>query len=235
MMKQAHAKRKHTFKENFELFRQCEAEHSKEIHKLEQKYPWYPIAYRYVLSLCIVVLAIVFIGWGIEAKAERQADAYARAEYIQQQEEQARLEQQRQEEIFAQEQAEKAKREVDAKLLAKMLTGINNFVEKYGYSEGDLRTYCECVINRVINKQNGFPSTISEVVLQEQQWVGFSESNQVIDRYYAIAKAVVDNYYDGGSRPCSADFCWAELNRDGIWLKNEYSDSRYVRTWRYSA
>lgn len=232
-MKQAYVRRKHTFKENLELFRQCGIEHRREIHKLELKYPWYPIAYRWMLTIAITVLAIMFIISAINTGIQKRNDIQAQAALAEYQAEQARIEQAHQAELLAAQSMEKARREEEVILMAKILMGINNFVEKYGYSEGDLRTYCECIINRAINKQNGFPSTISEVILQKSQWVGFSEDNQVIERYYKIAKSVVDNYYSGTTRPCSADFCWAELNRDGIWLKNEYSDSRYVRTWRY--
>ena len=119
-------------------------------------------------------------------------------------------------------------------LLAKFFKDlIDSFVEKYGYSEGDIKTYAECVINRVINNKSGFGNTISEVVLQKSQWVGFSEDNQLIDKYYKIASEVVNDYYNGAIRPCSSDYCWAELRRDGIYLKNEFTDSKYVRTWRY--
>lgn len=222
-----------TLKEKIALFKEVNHEHALEVAKLEKKYPWYPIVYRWVLTIAITVFAIICAISAINSGIEKRNEALAQAIYIQQQEEQARLEQAHQAELLAAQNMEKARREEEVVLMAKILMGINNFVEKYGYSEGDLRTYCECIINRAINKQNGFPSTISEVILQKNQWVGFSEDNQVIERYYKIAKSVVDNYYSGATRPCSADFCWAELNRDGIWLKNEYSDSRYVRTWRH--
>ena len=75
----------------------------------------------------------------------------------------------------------------------------------------------------------------TEVITQENQWVGFSESNQVIEKYYQIASTVVNNYYDDAIRPCSSAYCWVDLNKNGCWLMSEYSDSPYVGRWRYSA
>ena len=203
--------------------------------ELEKKFPWFPIVYRCVLAVLIVGLFISITVWQIDVRTERRATQMAEAamaDYLSQQaEEQARYEAAQ----LAEANSERAMREQDTELMAKLLAGINGFVENYGYSEGDVRTYAECVINRVINKGNGFPDTISEVILQQSQWVGFSETNQVIDKYYRIASIVVNNYYDGARRPCSDDYCWAELRRDGVWLKNTYDNSRYFSTWRYTA
>jgi Sec-independent protein translocase protein TatA len=204
-------------------------EHTRE---LEHKYPWVPISYRWTVCILVAVLIIVLGDMSIQnriAAAER-----AKEELRQQQiqaEQQILLEQEEAKRL-AEEQAEREQREQDTILMAKLLSGIDGFVENYGYSEGDLATYLECPINRVIDKSHGFPNTLSEVILQENQWVGFSENNQVIDKYYKLASTVVNNYYDGKNRPCSSDYLWAELNREGIWLKNSY-DSSYARRWRY--
>lgn len=201
--------------------------------ELERKYPWFKVVYRWTVCILIVALIVVLGNMGIQnhiAAAER-----AKEEIRQQQiqaEQQAFLEQEEAKRL-AEEKAEQERREKDTVLMAKLLAGINGFVDNYGYSEGDLKTYAECVINRVIDKSHGFPNTISEVILQENQWVGFSESNQVIEKYNKIATEVVAAYYNNSVRPCSSDYCWVELRRDGCWLKNAYTDSPYVKTWRY--
>ena len=194
----------------------------------------------YKAFIVTVFLAVtIFMAWGIQTKAEKKREAIRQQELAEERdriwaEDQARvaaLEAQK----AADEAARKAAIEEDVVLMAKLLAGIDGFVENYGYSESDLRTYGECVINRVIDKKNGFPNTIREVILQENQWVGFSESNQVISKYYQIASVIVHSYYNDEMRPCSSVYCWVDMNRKGCWLMNEYSDSPYVNRWRYSA
>lgn len=201
--------------------------------KHEFKNPWIPIFINWFVVLAFVVLVIGTVIHGIQVHIERRVNtltAIALAEY----QEQERAKEQEQEALlYIAANAESQRKQEDTMLLAKMLTGISKFVDQYGYSDGDLRTYAECAINRVYNNGNGFADTLSEVIKQPNQWTGFSEDNQVIDRYYRIAEEVVNNFYNHETRPCSSDFCWAELRRNGIWLKNEFSDSPYVLTWRY--
>ena len=207
-------------------------EQAERTHSLEKKFPWFPIVYRWLICLAVVALIISLANMGIQSRiaaAERLREEQYQQELLAQQEAQLRAEEAAK---LAEMQAEAEKREAETILMAKLLAGIDSFVENYGYSDGDLKTYLECVINRVIDQRNGFANTLSDVITQPNQWVGFNEKNQVIDRYYKLASAVVNDYYDGKTRPCSSEYLWAELNREGIWLKNSY-DSTYARRWRY--
>lgn len=221
--------------EKIKIWKEIFAEADRDHIQGRKEFPRLAKAFDIITVLLFVALFVSLIVWGFQVRAEHKAEAVAFAEQQQLIAEETARAQEQEALRLAQQAEERERREQETILLAKMLSGINGFVENYGYSEGDLRTYLECVINRAINTQNGFPNNLIDVILQENQWVGFSETNQVISRYYKIAQSVVNDYYNSVPRPCSADFCWAELNRDGIWLKNEYSDSRYVRTWRYSA
>lgn len=208
---------------------------SLELTELECRHPTTVMVLNIIGAMLVLALCISLFTWHLDVvRAEKEAvrEAIALAEQKAFEEQQ---EAERQAAILAQQQAQAQKQLEDTVLMAKLLAGINGFVENYGYSEGDLRTYAECVINRVIDKSHGFPNTISEVILQENQWVGFSENNQVIEKYNKIAAEVVSAYYNNSVRPCSSDYCWVELRRDGCWLKNAYTDSPYVKTWRYSA
>ena len=207
------------------------AEHTRE---LEQKHPNVVIFLNLICVLLVFALAISCVAWRIQVVREHKAEEAAQIAWEQQKAEAEALERQRVAEELAAQRAQAELQLADTTLMAKFLAGINGFVENYGYSDGDLRTYAECVINRVIDKSHGFPNTIADVIRQEGQWVGFSENNQVIDKYNKIAQQVVGDYYNGAVRPCSSDYCWVELRRDGCWLKNEYTDSPYVKTWRYS-
>ncbi len=206
-----------------------------EISDLERRHPITVLVLNSIIAVLIVALCISLFTWHLEnlrvEKREQQA-AIALAEQKAFEEQQ---EQERQAAILAEQQKRAEQQLADTTLMAKFLAGINGFVDNYGYSDGDLRTYAECVINRVIDKSHGFPNTISEVILQDGQWVGFSENNQVIDKYNKIATEVIASYYNNAVRPCSSDYCWVELRRDGCWLKNEFGNSPYIRTWRYSA
>ena len=188
-----------------------------------------------IIALFIVAGIVLCINWRIQVHNEKESLRLAEIAYAEELAEQEEAERKAAEEAFAKQLEIAERKEEDTILMAKLLYGINGFVDNYGYSEGDVRTYGECAINRTLNTRNGFPNTLSEVILQENQWVGFSENNQVIDKYYTIAAHIVSDYYNNIRRPVSSDYCWIDLRRDGCWLKNEYSDSPYVRTWRYSA
>lgn len=204
-----------------------------EIRSLEVRHPKAVIFLNYLIASLVIALIVSCIGWHIQTVHEKQMEAEAHVAWLEQKAAAEQKEQERQAAILAEQRALAEKQMADTVLMAKVLAGLNGFVENYGYSEGDLKTYAECVINRVIDRSHGFPNTISEVIMQENQWVGFSENNQVIEKYNKIATEVVGNYYNGAVRPCSSDYCWVELRRDGCWLKNEYTDSPYVKTWRY--
>lgn len=221
------------FKEHREAMKSVLHKRSEHIRDLEQKHPNVVGFINLVSILLVFALAVSCVGWRVQIVRQHKAEEEAQIAWEQQKAEAKAMEQQRIADELAEQRALAEQQLADTTLMAKLLAGINGFVENYGYSDGDLRTYAECVINRVIDSAHGFPNTIAEVITQESQWVGFSESNQVIDKYNKIAQQVVGDYYNGAVRPCSSDYCWVELRRDGCWLKNEYTDSPYVKTWRY--
>ena len=209
------------------------AKQDEETRKLMKKFPKFTMFMNCLLVLLIFAGLTSVIAWKAQERTER-IQAYMDAQALAlQEEEQLEREREAQAALLASEQAEKQRRENEVLLMAKLLSGIDSFVDKYGYSDGDIKTYAECVINRVISKRDGFPDTITEVILQKNQWVGFSEKNVIVEKYYRIAKQVVDDYYANKPRPCSSDYCWAELNRDGIWLKKEFNSDPHIRMWRY--
>lgn len=195
--------------------------------------PWIPIFINWFLVLVAVAFVICLAVHGVQKHIEHRVNELTTIAIEQYQAEQLARDEEQQALLRIEADRHESRKESEVVLLAKVISGINKFIETYGYSDGDIKTYAECVINRVLNEGNGFANTLEEVMLQPSQWTGFSENNQIIDRYYKIAKEVINDFYNSTPRPCSADFCWAELRRDGIWLKNEYSDSRYVKYWRY--
>lgn len=174
------------------------------------------------LAVCISVIFFAVRG-NLEAKAL--------AEELKAQEAYAR---EKQRDIQLAQNAEMERRERETVLIAKLMGGLKGFVENYGYSSDDLITYAECPLNRVLNPAYAC-STIEEAILQPGQWVGFSENNEVTQENYKLARWVVTDFYTNPFRICSNEYCWAELNKDGCYLKKEVELNPYSRTWRYSS
>ena len=174
------------------------------------------------LAVCISVIFFTVRG-NLEAKTL--------AEELKAQEVIAR---EKQRDIQLAQNAEMERRERETVLIAKLMGGLKGFVENYGYSSDDLITYAECPLNRVLNPAY-VCSTIEEAILQPSQWVGFNESNEVTQENYKLARWVVTDFYTNPFRICSNEYCWAELNKDGCYLKKEVELNPYSRTWRYSS
>lgn len=183
------------------------------------------------LVLAFIISVIFFtVKDGIEAHAHameiRAQEAYAA--------EQEAIAREKQRDIQAQQNAEMERREREIMLIAKLISGLKGFVENYGYTRDDLITYAQCPINRVLNP--GFTcSTIEEALMQPGQWVGFSENNDVTQEDYVIARWVITDFYTNPFRIVPNEYCWAELNKDGCYLKKEVELNPYSRTWRYSS
>lgn len=110
----------------------------------------------------------------------------------------------------------------DAKSIAKVLYGVK------GNNENDLRTLVWCVLNRVDNK--GYPGTVAEVVAQDRQWMGYSDSNPVLDDLFNLALGELDIWY-GGIRPCSPDFVFMNWTPSEITLRDTFEFSSKTHSW----
>ena len=114
----------------------------------------------------------------------------------------------------------------DAKAIAKVLYGVK------GNNETDLRTLVWCVLNRVDNK--GYPGTVAEVVAQDRQWMGYSDSNPVLDDLFNLALGELDIWY-GGIRPCSPDFVFMNWTPSEITLRDTFEFSSKTHSCRVGA
>ena len=111
----------------------------------------------------------------------------------------------------------------DAKQIAKVLYGVRT------NNTADLRTLVWCVLNRVDNK--AYPNTIAEVVAQEHQWMGYSDSNPVLDDLFNIAYGEVEIWY-GGIRPCPPDYVFMNWTPSEITLRDTFEFSSKTHSWR---
>lgn len=129
--------------------------------------------------------------------------------------------------------AELDRRRDETILMAKFVAGMRSYVERYGYTKSDIITYAECALNRVIDSRFKC-STIEESLLQPNQWAGFSVNNYYSDADYRLAEVIIDDFYSDAPRPVSSEYCYAELNSNGCWLKTALSIDNYDNVWRYN-
>lgn len=91
----------------------------------------------------------------------------------------------------------------DLILLAKTVYG-----EARGCSTVEQAAVIWCILNRVDSQDSYYPDTIKEVIMQKNQFVGYSASNPVLDEYYNLALDVVNR--------------WKTENQEGRVLPKEY-------------
>ena len=212
-------------------------EYKKEEKELREKYPLFNLFYNYLAAGVLVALLICSIICGVQARNEhkvRSLVAIAMADYdAEQQAIQLAAEEARQQEIEKAATAETTIMKNEANYIAKLLYGARHFEDKYGYSTDDFMTLAWCVLNRVDNK--AFPNTVKDVVQQDKQWVGYSDANDVTDKFFKIAYTAVEEWHHNDIKPITNDYAWAELTSRGCYLKNDYEAGVYSIRWRYSS
>lgn len=202
-----------------------------ETGRLMDKHPWAVIFYNWLVLACILALLISFIVWGVQIHTNEQisiASATALADY---QAEQAAKEREAQAVLLAERNSVQAKKDKDIELMAKFLEGLSGFVKNKGYTNVDLYTYGQCPLNRILNPAF-WCTTLEEAVRQENQWVGYSENNQVTAANKELATRIINEFYDESTRPCGYEFCWTEFTDNGLYLKSDFGPATFNNTWR---
>ena len=116
----------------------------------------------------------------------------------------------------------------EAKVVAKAFYGIRRFVEKYGYTQSDLETYARCMFNRA----DATGQTLEAVVSKKDQFLGYSENNQLVKEYYDFAIKFVNEWHNEEVKPCDISYQFAELEDDGIWLVKNFNADGKERRWQ---
>lgn len=176
------------------------------------------MAAKYLLILLGFALYTLVVARGAEAKAARKYEQWQVRwvnEYIDQQEA-ARA--------GMPVDPYEAALDADAQTLAKVLYGVKD------NSTDDLRTYCWCTFNRVDSAE--YPDTLAEVIAQPSQWMRYSDDNPVLDSLYQIARAELEAWRNGTTRPCSADFIYMTWSPEEIVLRNTWVNNSRTRYWR---
>ena len=187
------------------------------IEELEFRNPAAIIMYRMLLTACVVALFVSFIIWGIDIHARNAYDAGQRDLYaaMDLEHEQMMAAAEEAERIAAQEEESLQIREAQA--IARALFGIRNFTAKYGYTNDDLETYARCVTNRC----EATGKSVEEVLAQPQQFIAYSDKNDLVGEYYDLALRFVADWHTGSLKPCDTRFQYAVLKDTGIWLVDD--------------
>lgn len=117
--------------------------------------------------------------------------------------------------------------EREAESIAKVLygTALNN-------SEDGQRAVVWCIINRT--EHQNYPDTVAEVCRQEQQWMGYSDDNPVLENLYELALAELKVWHNDGHRPMSKDFVFLSWSENEIVLRDKFEVKPNTHYWRVS-
>jgi DNA segregation ATPase FtsK/SpoIIIE-like protein len=117
-----------------------------------------------------------------------------------------------------------AQLDAEAMQLARVLYGVRQ------NSTDDLRTLCWCVFNRVDSPD--YADTLAEVIEQPKQWMRYSPDNPVLDDLFQIARAELEAWHNGPTRPCGTDYVFMTWSPTEIVLRNTWTNSSQTRYWR---
>lgn len=114
----------------------------------------------------------------------------------------------------------------EAALLARMLYGY--------YQAGATRAdQWELIAWVAVNRAEAalWPSELRDVLLQPEQWQGFSEENPILQDILTVAEDVLDTWHSGGARPLAPEFVYLAQSGTRTQVRTEYIESgscRYV-------
>ena len=211
----------------FDTLREITAAQTARERLLTWRYPWFNVVYNYLIALVVFALACSLYGWGLDVWAQRRADAQTKAtveamEMARQEEEAAKAA-----ELAAAQKSEAAIMQREAEAVAKAFYGIRNFIVKYHYTEKDLKTYARCMFNRA-DATNGLYD-LETVIGRKDQFLGYDSKNPVLNEYYTVAQAAVEEWHRETVKPCDVSYQYAELTEKGIYLAAEFGADGYAR------
>lgn len=200
-----------------------------EISNMCFRHPWFNYLYNWIVFLTVIGLCSSIFWWGIDIRTDRIASAQAeiaRQEVYAEHQAQA-------EAVALAAQAEAQSREARLNSWstegAKLLYGLKGFIEQYGYDESDLETYLRCVYNRYLYA--GRITSLETIISTKDQFTGYNASNPVLDKYYIFCLKLF-TAWDGEERlPCDPSYRFAELTKQGIYLKADFEADGYAPRW----
>lgn len=196
--------------------------------QLRFRHPGFDFTYNWIVAITALALMVAAVVWAVQIHRDhRDAELVAQAYAAWTAEAEATAQAEAAEaEAIAKSQEVVMSQEATA--LAKAFYGIRLFTEKYGYSEKDYETYARCMFNRA----DAGSGRLVEVISQEGQFVGYSDSNTVLDDDYNLALKLIRAWHEEQTKPCDLSYQFAELTPQGIYLKNDINADGYARRWR---
>lgn len=128
------------------------------------------------------------------------------------------------EEILAEEAERGYIYKAEAEEMARVLFGsaLHN-------TEKGQRLVCWCILNRVDSPL--YPDNVIDVCKQEQQWMGYSEENPIIQNLYDVAVSVLDQYHGGAYRAMAPDYIFMSWSENEIILRDEFKETARTHYW----
>jgi len=175
----------------------------------------------------VLAFVLVFSNLITGTVTSRTAEQRLKAEYqMKYQTELSEMRRELEEEIRAQYgadeiDAQKAQYELEVKLLDKLITPY-----LVNITDNSIRSIVLCVISRC--RTNGYANTIEEVVRQKDQWIGFSEDNEVILRADKIVREMLTYVYSGKPLWTDPKFVFMDWQNGQVTLRDKYNGSYHI-------
>lgn len=214
-----------------DTLREITAEKTEKERILRFRYPWFDVAYNWLIVCMIIAFGISCIIWAVNIHTDKKAASVAATALAQYQEEERAKAEAQAAELAAAQKSEEAALDRWANAGAKMLYGIRNFNDKYNYSETDYETYLQCVWNRYLYGNE--LTDVETIISQKDQFLGYFDTNPVLDDLYKISKEFFTEKLHETSLVCDPSYRFAELTPKGIYLVSEFGADGYAR--RYHA
>ena len=112
----------------------------------------------------------------------------------------------------------------EAEYIARVLYGTAR-----DHNERDQRTLVWCILNRV--DSIGYPGTVKEVCQQESQWIGYSDSNPILNDLYNLAIEELTTWHNN-YRPVNKDYVYMSWSSKEIKLRDTFEKSDNTRYWQ---
>ena len=93
-------------------------------------------------------------------------------------------------------------------------------------TDNSLRSGVWCVLSRVQSKL--YPDSIEEVVMQDKQWMGYSEDNPVVQRVSDIVEEQLNLYYSGNAYPMNPVYVFMDWQKGELVLRDAYNGKYHI-------
>ena len=183
----------------------------------------------------VAIIALLFF-WGYtfglvkgtEVRVRKEVTARVTAE-LRAEFEQTLADQERERQMAAflsDDASKRAMIEAESESIAKAFYGAREVIK----STEDLMTYGWTICFRSEEENSEFPSSIEGVVAQKGAFMGYSEDNPVIERYYSVAKEIATAYHDG-SWPTTAKFLYLDWSTGKMIARDELKTGPRTEYW----